>query len=79
MGPKCHHMYPYEKEAKGTLGTGSQKCRQREDRDRDWRDVDTSQGTAAAGRARRDSFSPGPLEEPGPAHTLISDFWPPEL
>lgn len=55
LGPKCHHMYPYEGD-KGIFqahrGGSHVKTLGREDRD--WSDRVTSQGMLAAPEAERD-------------------------
>lgn len=87
MDPKCNHMYPYKKEAEGSLDT-QKRTRQRGRGGGDWHDVATSQGIQqplGTGRGKKDALL-SPQKECSPTDTLLSalveqlsDFWPPEI
>ena len=68
------------------MDTDTYRGRSCEDAGEDWSDVPTNQGMARIARSHQKpgerqeaGSSPEPQREHGPADTVISDFWPPEL
>ena len=77
--PKSDDKCPYKRHTEANHR--EQRTRPREDRDRDWSDVATSQGMPAApedGRGKERILPYSLRREPSPAHVLILDFWSPE-
>lgn len=63
------------------MDRGSLQGEATEGRGRDWSHACPSQGTRGATRSWRGAWHRllEPLEGTNPAHTSVSDFWPPEL
>lgn len=81
VGPKSSDKCPYKRH-KEERQTNEKRRGPSEDRGREQTDGDKSQGArGAARRQKRRERVPAQSLPRGhsPAHTLVSDFWPPQL